>query len=257
VYADEDRAAEAERAVRSADRLPAYDPYFDPTFDDLVHESRSSTFLLQQASAADVSTNAPWREYLIRRAHEFDPENTDALYELASLLRVLRRYDEALQLLQRHQQLVPGDLQALTDIGRCLAGLNLLPEAESVLRRALTVRDDAGTHYDLGFVLDRTGRLDQAIAEYERAIERNPNHKEALNNLAIDLARQGKMAPASRVFERLTAVDPDNADARTNYGLVLQARGERDQAAREFRRALDVNPDHTRARDALAALDRR
>src|SRR5579859_5757508 len=67
-YAALNRAEDAKRAVRIADRLPAYDPYIDPMIDALARESRSSTFLLQQASTADLDTNAAWREYLVRRA---------------------------------------------------------------------------------------------------------------------------------------------------------------------------------------------
>jgi Flp pilus assembly protein TadD len=224
--------------------------------DRLVQESRSSTFLLQQAAAADLSTNAAWRERLIRRALEFDPGNTDALYELASVLRVLRRYDEALELLERHRRLVPGDFQVLADIGRCLSGLKRLPEAEAILRQALEGQDDANTHYDLGFVMDRTGRMEEAIAEYQRALALNPNHKDALNNLGVDLARQGRMGQAASRFERLITLDPDNADAHTNLGVVLLAQGNRVRAAEEFRAALELNPRNETARNGLEKLQR-
>ena len=253
-YADLNRTEDARRATRKADRLAAYDPYFDPMIDALARESRSSTFLLQQAAVADLTTNAPWREYLVRRAIEFDPGNTDALYELASILRTLRRYDEALELLERHRRLVPADLQALADIGRCLSGLGRLTEAEAVLRRALAGHDDANARYDLGFVLDRAGRSGEAIAQYQLALHINPNHKDALNNLGVDLARLGRMSDAARTFERLTAVDPDNAEAHTNLGALLLAQGLRDRAAREFQLALEISPEHARARDGLRQL---
>ncbi|PYR29955.1 MAG: hypothetical protein DMF90_28745 [Acidobacteria bacterium] len=255
-YSELNRSEDASRAIRTADRLPAYDPYFDPTIETLVRESRSSTFLLQQAAVADLSTNAPWREYLVRRALGFDPENTDALYELASILRTLRRYDEALELLERHRRLVPGDLLALADIGRCLSGLGRLPEAEAVLRRALDGHDDASTRYDLGFVLDRAGRSGEAVVQYQLALRLNPHHKDALNNLGVDLARSGRMPDAARTFDRLTAIDPDNAEAHTNLGAVLLAQGARERAAQEFRAALEISPDHARARDGLRQLER-
>ena len=250
-YAALDRAKDAERAVRIADRLPAYDPYVDPMIDALARESRSSTFLLQQASTDDLDTNAAWREYLVRRAVELDPANTDALYDLATMLRVLRRYDEALDLLERHRHLVPGDFQALGDIGRCLSGLQRFAEAESVLRRALEGLDDANTHFDLGVALDRLGRLPEAISEYQRALERNPNHKDALNYLGVSFVRQGRLDQAARQFERLVATDPDNADAHTNLGAVFLTQGAHDLADREFRAALQLNPDHALAREGL------
>ena len=250
------RSEDAKRSIRVADRSAVYDPYFDPMIDALVRESRSSTFLLQQAASADITTNGAWREYLIRRALEFDPANSDALYELASMLRVLRRYGEALALLERHERTAPGDFQVLADIGRCLSGLQRFAEAEAVLRRALAAQDDANTRYDLGFVLDRTGRLKDAVAEYQRALDHNPNHRDALNNLGVALARQNRFGPAALQFERLVAVDPDNADAHTNLGAILLTEGSRDRAAREFRTALQLNPDHALAREALRKLER-
>jgi tetratricopeptide (TPR) repeat protein len=255
-YAALNRTEDAKRAVRIADRLPAYDPYVDPMIDALARESRSSTFLLQQASTADLDTNAAWREYLVRRAVELDPANTDALYELASMLRMLRRYDEAMELLERYRHLVPGDFQALADIGRCLSGLQRYAEAESVLRRALQGLDDANTHFDLGVALDRLGRLPEAIAEYQRALERNPNHGNALNYLGVSFVRQGKLKEAARQFERVIAADPDNADAHSNLGAVFLTEGARDQADREFRAALQVNPDHALAREGLRKIKR-
>jgi tetratricopeptide (TPR) repeat protein len=255
-YAALNRSEDAKRAVRIADRLPAYDPYIDPMIDALARESRSSTFLLQQASTADLDTNAAWREYLVRRAMEFDPANTGALYDLASMFLVLRRYDEALDLLERYGHLVPGDFQALADIGRCLSGLQRYAEAEPVLRRAAEGVDDANAHYSLGFALDHLGRLPEAVAEYQRALERNPNHKDALNNLGVSFVRQGKLDQATRLFERLLATDPDNADAHTNLGAVFLTQGAHDLADREFKAALQLNPDHALAREGLRKIKR-
>jgi tetratricopeptide (TPR) repeat protein len=250
------RAEEAKRSIRIADRSPGYDPYVDPTLDAIVRESRSSTFLLQQAASADINLNAAWREYLIKRALEFDPGNMDALYELAAMLRALRRYDEALPLLERHEREAPGDYQVVADIGRCLSGLQRYGEAELVLRRALKGQNDAATRYDLGFALDRQGRLEEAVAEYRRALDRNPNHPDARNNLGVALARQGKVHEAALQFERLVASDPDNADAHTNLGAMLLTEGARDRAAQEFRAALLLDPQQNRAREALRRLER-
>jgi tetratricopeptide (TPR) repeat protein len=250
------RVADGERAVRIADRLPAYEPYVDPMIEALIRESRSTTFLLRQAATADLTRNAAWREYLARRALEFDPEHPDVLYELGTMYRVLGRYDEALDLLQRHRRLVPDDFQVLADIGRCLAGLQRFVEAESVLRRALEGLDDANTRYALGFVLDQAGRLVAAVAEYQRALDRDPNHLDALNNLGVALVRQGRLDEAARQFERALVINPESADTRTNLGVVFLAQKDHERAAREFRAALHLNPEHARARDGLRAVQR-
>ena len=256
-YSTLDRVEDAARAIRTADRLPQFEPYPDRLSEALVRESRSTTFLLQQAATADLTTNAAWREHLIRRALESDPDHPVALAELATTFRLLRRYEEALELLERQRRQRPDDFGVLADIGRCLSGLQRYREAEEVLRRALEGLDNAPTRYELGVVLDRAGRLSDAIAEYRRALDHNPNHLEALNNLGVALAGQGRMDEAARRFERVLAVDPENADAHANLGLALAAAGARDDAASAFREALRLDPDHAGARGGLEDIGAR
>ena len=253
-YATLGRVEDAARAVRTADRLPLYEPYLDRLSEALVRESRSTTFLLQQAATVDLTTNSAWREHLIRRALEFDPDHPVALAELATMFRVLRRYEEALELLERRRRRQPDDAGVLADIGRCLSGLRRYAEAEPVLRQALEGLDNAPTRYELGLVLDRTGRRSEAVAEYRRALDRDPNHPSALNNLGVALAGQGRMDEAARHFERLVAVSPESAEAHANLGLALAAAGAPDRAARAFRDALLLEPDHADARAGLQDL---
>ena len=253
-YSTLDRVDDAARAIRTADRLPQYEPYLDPLSEALVRESRSTTFLLQQAATADITTNAAWREYLIRRALQFDPDHAVALVELATMFRVTRRYDEALELLERRRRRRPDDFGVLADIGRCLSGLRRYEEAEQMLRRALDGLDNAPTRYELGVVLDGAGRLSEAIAEYRRALDHNPNHLEALTNLGVALASQGRMDEAARHFQRVLAVDPENADAHANLGLALATAGAPNPAASAFREALRLDPDHAGARAGLQDL---
>jgi tetratricopeptide (TPR) repeat protein len=250
------RTADAQRAVDRAGRLPPYAPYADPMVDALARESRSSTFLLRQAQEADLTANAAWAEYVMRRGLEFDPANPDVVFTLGRILRTVGRNDEALELFLRYQQLVPGDFQALGQIGNCLAALRRFEEAESYLRGALEHLDDAPTHYNLGLVMALVGRPVEAVAEYERALDRDANHVEARSNLAAMLVRQGKLDQASRQLERVLATDPENANAHTNLGLVLAQRGQVDRAAREFREALRISPQQAQAAEALKTLGR-
>jgi tetratricopeptide (TPR) repeat protein len=248
------RAEDTARAVAHADRQAAYASYADPMVDRLARESRSSTFLLQQAVAADVADNAAWKEYLLRRAVEFDPENPAVVYELASLLRNLGRNGEALELFLRYAELVPDDYQGLGQIGSCLGDLGRFTEAESYLRRALEQVDDATTHYHLGFVLTRLGRRAEAVGEYERALERDASHVEARTNLAVNLVELGQIDRALRELMRVLAIDPENASAHTNLGIVFAQQGRVELAVREFREALRIDPQQAQARTALEVI---
>ena len=256
-YATLGRPEDAAQSLRTAGRLPQYESHLDPLAEALVHESRSTTFLLQQAATADLRTNAAWREYLIRRALEFDPDHDVALAELAATYRILRRYEEALELLERRRLRRPDDHGVLADIGRCLSGLRRYEEAEEMLRRALEGLDNAHTRYELGAVLAATGRAGEALVEYRRALDRDPNHLGTLTNLGVALAGQGRMDEAARYFERVIAVDPEDADAHANLGLALAGRGARDRASSSFREAMRLDPDHEGARAGLRNIGAR
>ncbi len=248
------REDEATRLVYRAGRLPPFTPYADPVIDELARESRNSIFLLRVASEANLSINAEWSEYLTRRALEFDPNNPEVVLKLARILRTVERNEEALMLFERYQEMVPGDYQVLAHIGSCLSAMGRFGEAESYFRQALKGLDDPVTHYNMGLLLALTGRVNEAIQEYESALERDPMHSDARTNLAAALARQGRLDRAAAELRRLLEHDPENAGARTNLGLVLLQQGHREQARAQLEEALKLNPQLAPAAEALREL---
>jgi tetratricopeptide (TPR) repeat protein len=223
-YAALGRSEDAERALHRANRLRAYASYADPLVDVLVRE--------------------------------FDGTNADAAYKLGNILRGLGRYAEALELFRRYLQIVPNDLLGLGQMGSCLTDLGRFAEAEPLLRQAQEGLDDAVSHYNLGFLLARVGRLQEAVAEYQRALDREPENVEARSNLATVLVRQGKLDGAARQLGRALEIDPDNASAHTNLGVVLAQQGRFEPAAREFKEAVRLDPGQAQARAALQTLER-
>jgi tetratricopeptide (TPR) repeat protein len=256
IYIGRGRQADAERVRARADRLPEYAPYPDPLVDTLARDSRNSTLLLRQASEAELSVNAAWSEYLTRRALEFDPDNPDVISKMARLLRALGRHAEALPFFVRYHEVVPDDLRGLTQIGGCLLDLGRFKEAEDYFRQALRGNDDSVTRYNLGLLLARTGRGDDAIREYERALALDPYSVDPRLNLGVLLARQDKLERAQRELLAALQVEPGNAGAHANLGVVLARRGRTDQAVREFQEALRLDPSQPQAAAALKAMGR-
>lgn len=207
-----------------AERLPAYAPYPDPFVETLARTSRNSTFLMRQASEADLATNAAWSEFLLRRALGFDPDNPDVLSKLGRHLRTVGRNGEAVDFLRAYHQKVPADPLGTAQLGSCLTALQQFGEAEALLRESLAALDDAQTHYNLGVVLGATDRVKDAIVEYGKALAQDPLLFEARNNLAAAYARQGRMAEAAAELRKVLAADPDNAIARANLQRLVQQR---------------------------------
>jgi tetratricopeptide (TPR) repeat protein len=256
VYRTLGRQADADRFVYRANRLQPFAPYLDPMVDDLARESRNSTLLLRVSSEANLAVNAGWAEYLTRRALEFDPDNPEAVVKLGRVLRTVGRNAEALEFFQRYHQMVPGDFLGLAHIGSCLSAMGRYQEAEPYLRRAVAGIDDPQTHYNLGLLLSITNRGVEAVAEYEKALTRDPMHADARLNMATALARQGRTDQASRELTRLVEQDPDNAVARTNLGVVLIQQGKVAEARAQLEAAVRADPNLGPARQALESISR-
>jgi len=247
---DTDKAA---HHIARAAALPAYNAAPDAAIDALARESRRSVLLIKQAAASDLVADAAWREYLLRRALEFDGANPDVVYEMGALLQQLKRPREALPYFERHLDMVSDDQQTLVQIGKCHADLGQFKEAEAVLRRAVALSNDAVGEYNLGYVLEQVGRTDEAERQYERALALNPGLASAQTNLGTALAARGRFAEAAAHLAEAVRLEPGNAAARNNFGALLLQQRQLDAGTVQFRLALELSPDHADAHANLGS----
>src|SRR5215471_9832971 len=116
--------------------------------------------------------------------------------------------------------------------------------ALSLVQRAVALRPDAAVcRNNLGQVLDRLGRNDDAARCYEAAIELDPGYAEAYNNLGFLRARQDRLTDADALYGKAIELDPAYAEPHTNRGNLLKDRGELDAAIACYRRAIELRPD--------------
>jgi tetratricopeptide (TPR) repeat protein len=141
----------------------------------------------------------------------------------------------------------------------CLSG-GRLEEAVAAYQRASQLRPQhALAHNDLGVALAQQGKLDQAVAHLRQAIQYQPRYAEAYNNLGIVLAQQGKLTAAVNSYQQALQIKPDYAEAHSNLGLVLASLGQLAEAVVRHQQALKIKPDFESARNhlrvVLAALE--
>jgi tetratricopeptide (TPR) repeat protein len=109
----------------------------------------------------------------------------------------------------------------------------------------------AEAHNNLGVALSAKGDLDQAILHYQQALEINPAYAEAHNNLGVALSAKGLLDEAILHYQQALETKPDYAEARNNLGLALFAKGDLEQAAAQYRKALETKPDYADAHNDL------
>lgn len=103
----------------------------------------------------------------------------------------------------------------------------------------------------LGTAAEKDGRLDEAIAQYRRALALEPGNLDIVNNLGHALLERGAAEEAVRVLEAGAAQGPRHVALLGNLGRALEAQGRAGDAVAVLRRALDVRPDDPDTLDNL------
>jgi len=153
----------------------------------------------------------------------------------------------------------PACWMAHNNLGNILAQIpGRLPEAMAHYESALQTRPDfAEAHFNLANALAKTpGRQREAIVHYEAALRGKPDYPEAHNNLGETLAKIPERRPqAIAQFEAALRINPEFAEAHNNLGVALSsAPDRRPQAIAQFEAALRARPDFAEAHFNLANL---
>ncbi|MBI5279394.1 MAG: tetratricopeptide repeat protein [Burkholderiales bacterium] len=202
-------------------------------------------------------------EALLRRALAVQVSPV-VLGNLALLLRRTGREAEGVPLLETWTRLQPKSASAWAALARSLDRLERFDEAEAAYARALEIDPkQVQAKADLGLLLHRRGRLEQAAALLEQAAAARRGSVAAWDQLGRvydDLAMEQAAVPRDsaalppaadrslEAFRKAADAAPDSPDPWNNLGVALQQFGRFDEAEAVLRKAMALAPDHWQAR---------
>ncbi len=117
-----------------------------------------------------------------------------------------------------------------------------------------TGRDLANMHYFRAELYGLANKLDEAIADYGKAIEIMPDLAAAYHDRALVYAQQKKYSEALDDLSRAQFLIPNSPLPYYNRGRVYEAMGKRNEAILEYRRARALAPRMKEPQDALKRL---
>jgi tetratricopeptide (TPR) repeat protein len=138
------------------------------------------------------------------------------------------------------------------DLGDALFHKGQMDEAINQFQKAVeTNPNSCQIRYTLGVALGQKGQLDDAVAQYQKAVEINPKHFEAHNNLGVALGQKGQLDDAVAQFQKALEINPNFFEAHHNLGVALGQKGQLDNAIDQFQEVLRLKPDYSPARENL------
>jgi tetratricopeptide (TPR) repeat protein len=188
---------------------------------------------------------------------QFDQAGDPALRRLAGLALVQcyiaqSRYPDAFPVAARLASLYPKDADVLYQSAR----LYMKAWNDTLYQMFRNTPASFRVNQISAEIFETQNHYAEAIAEYRKAIEKNPSALDLHFHLGRALLMQSHspeaLDAAQKEFEAELALNPSDAVAEHQIGLILLARQKPEQAVARFERALALNPDFPEALQALA-----
>jgi tetratricopeptide (TPR) repeat protein len=114
--------------------------------------------------------------------------------------------------------------------------------------------DNVAPHYHLGLAFSQQRRADEAIAQFQKSLEIQPDDAEARYNLGTVLLQQKRLDEAVAQLQKALEIKPDDASAHKNLGVAFFQQGRLDEAVAHFKKSLEIRPDQVEIQNNLAWL---
>ena len=143
-----------------------------------------------------------------------NPNDFDAQIKAAQLYYQIQRFDGAIEFLKKANELQPDNYEVMVHVGDANFDANHYEEAEKWYTNALAKKpEDVDVRTDLGltFIFREKPNYDRAIQEFNKVLEANPTHTQAMQNLTVAYTKKGDAAKAKATMAKLEGIDPTNS----------------------------------------------
>ena len=107
--------------------------------------------------------------------------------------------------------------------------------------------NDAAAYYVRGFAYSRKGDYDRAMADYNEVIRLNPMHAAAFNSRGFIYDKKGDYDRALADYNEAIRINPMFAIAISNRGIEYGRKGDYDRAVSDFNEAIRLDPKYAAA----------
>ncbi|MGE3644899.1 MAG: tetratricopeptide repeat protein [Beijerinckiaceae bacterium] len=200
-------------------------------------------------SIAQTTAQMPQGEAEIRQnlakwdaRYKRNPNDKYIARSFARALRMVRRAEQAVAVLQKAVIRHPKDINLLADYGKALADAGRFQEASQVLERAQLPETPNWSILNVqGSVADQLGQ--QALAQdyYRQALKIAPSEPRILSNLGLSYALSKDLPKAEQVLRQAAAHPRSDTRVLQNLSLVLALQGKFDEAENLQRQVLPAS----------------
>lgn len=182
------------------------------------------------------------------------PDNPWGHYMLGLSAWKAGELEEAVRGLEGALERDPDHVKSLVNLSRVLLELDRPEEAREPVRKAVDAAPRSADALRVaGNVADESGDAETAIRRYRQALAVDGSDAWSANNLGLLLVRQSRFDEALGPLARAVEIRPDVGVFRNNLGVALERTGHLAEAREQYGSAADAG--HGKAEASLARLE--
>jgi len=242
-----------------ADNLPSMDEI--KTLSEFIHSGESSRISFNEQVESEMSKTGQKASlaagiglFILGRnaeAAEKLAKGTDCKEKFICLAFALRRLREFEQAIKNLQKSLDHEADKLNITLEKAATYRYAGDFKAVAKELKTCTNfenvSAEYHYQLARLQEAEGLYDEAVDNYQKALELSPNHQKALFHLAFRCDLSGNEEAAIDYYRQIAASSPVYVSALMNLAVLYEDSEELDKATQCIDAVLEAHPNHKRA----------
>lgn len=174
---------------------------------------------------------------------EKHPLSAPVLHAAGLVAYMKRDYATAIGHISKAVQVDDSNCQYFSNLGEANRRIGRLEEALAAFDRAIVLKPDfLKGHLGAGNTLRDMGKFPEAISKFRLALAINPNFAEAYHYLGVTFVEQENFADAVPVLRKAVALRPAYGEAQLTLAGALEQIGRSEEALALYRRILERDP---------------
>ena len=223
--------------------------------------------LMKKAKEAFQKNDLKTASLLLNEVIEQNPQSTEAFFYLANVFHLRGELGKAVKGFQRVLELDSHHTDAAISLSVIYNDIGKYEEAKAIFEKANNqVKNTQGQglsdphlnrkfslkHYEIGEMYASYSRYEEALFEYNKAVNLDPDNLELRIKIAKTYTKKGFTSKAFEELKRLKNEQPGYMPARIALGLLYYGNGNIIEAQAEWQNALSRDPDHAEAQMYLS-----
>lgn len=219
-------------------------------------ENKRETQLLEQAKELFKKNALGKAEKLFEEAIELNPANAEAYFYIGNIFHIkgllgkaVKAFNKTLELDSNHTDAAISLSVILNDIGKYEEAQSIFEKANKQVKKESTGIQDphinkkfSQKHYELAEMYFSYNRYEEALFEYNKAANLDPENLEIRIKTAKVYSKKGYINKAIETLKKLKSESPGYVPGRVALGLLHYGSGNVLEAQTEWQSALAKDP---------------